>query len=137
MLFLNPFLIWGGSLEDTFILTEAVSWLEGSSRWTWAAGVLLLMSDLLLPIAGTAVMSALGFVCDTVAGGLIAATGSFLSGSLGYVLCRLLGRGAPRRLVGGKGLERGERLFANIGTWIVVPSRGLPLVPRLSRAWPA
>ncbi len=131
VLFLIPFLIWGGSLEDTFSQTGAVSWLEGAGRWAWAAGVLLLMSDLLLPIPGTVVMSALGFVYGTVVGGLIAATGSFLSGSLGYVLCRLLGRGAARRLLGEKDLERGERLFTNVGGWIVVLSRWLPLFPEV------
>ncbi len=128
LLFLIPFLLWGGSMEDVFSLARVVSLLEGSGRWSWAAGVFLLMSDLLLPIPGTVVMSALGFVYGTAVGGLVAATGSFLSGLLGYALCRFFGRGTARRLLGKKELERGEQLFANVGGWIIVLSRWLPLL---------
>jgi uncharacterized membrane protein YdjX (TVP38/TMEM64 family) len=89
------------------------------------------MGDLLLPIPGTIVMSALGYVYGTMMGGLLAALGSFLAGSLGYGLCRLLGRGAARRLLGEKDLERGEQLFANVGGWIVALSRWLPIFPEV------
>ncbi len=128
-LLLIPYFIWSGSLEGAFSLTGAVAWLEGMNQWAWGAGLLLLVSDLLLPVPSTVVMSALGFVYGTVVGGLISSAGSFFSGSLGYALCRLLGRGAALRLLGRKDLERGERLFANMGGWIVVLSRWLPIFP--------
>ncbi len=131
VLFLIPFLIWGGSLEESFSQGGAVSWLQHYDRWAWAAGVLLLMSDLFLPIPGTVIMSALGFVYGTFVGGLIAFAGSFLSGAFSYGLCRLLGRNAARRLLGEKDLARGERLFSNVGGWIVALSRWLPLLPEV------
>ena len=138
VLFLIPFLIWGGLLETLFSQTGTVSWLEGYGRWAWAAGMLLLAADLVLPIPGTVIMSGLGFVYGPVWGGIISTVGSFLSGSLAYGLCRLLGRGAARRLLGEKDLEKGERLFSNVGGWIVVLSRWLPLVPEvLAGARPA
>ena len=93
--------------------------------------MLLLAADLFLPLPGTLIMSALGYVYGPVGGGLLATVGSFLGGTLGYGLCRLLGRGAARRLLGEKDLEKGERLFASVGGWIVVLSRWLPLVPEV------
>ena len=131
VLFLTPFLIWGGSLEATFSLEGSVAWLQSFDKWAWLAGILLLMGDLFLPIPGTVIMSALGLVYGTVLGGLIAFVGSFLSGALSYGLCRMLGRGAARRLLGAKDLEKGERLFSNVGGWIVVMSRWLPLFPEV------
>lgn len=131
ILFLIPFLIWGGSLEETFSIEGTVAWLQSYDNWAWAAGMVLLMSDLFLPIPGTVIMSALGLVYGTVIGGLIAFAGSFLSGAFSYLLCRLLGRGAARRLLGEKDLEKGEKLFSNVGGWIVVLSRWLPLFPEV------
>lgn len=131
VLLLIPYYIWSGSLEGVFSLSGSIAWLESLGHWGWTAGFLLLVSDLLLPIPGTVVMSALGFVYGTIAGGLIACAGSFVSGSLGYLLCRCLGRTAALRLLGPKDLERGERLFANAGGWIVVLSRWLPILPEV------
>lgn len=131
ILFLIPFIIWGNALETMFSQTGAVTWLESYGNWAWAAGILLLMGDLLLPIPGTIVMSALGFVYGPIWGGVIASIGSMLAGSFGYVLCRLLGRGAARRILGEKDLKKGEDLFANVGGWIVVLSRWLPLFPEV------
>ena len=131
VLFMIPFLIWGGSLEEAFSLEGSVAWLQGYDQWAWLAGILLLMGDLFLPIPGTVIMSALGLVYGTLLGGLIAFAGSFLSGALSYGLCRILGRGAARRLLGEKDLARGESLFSNVGGWIVVLSRWLPLFPEV------
>ena len=131
VLFLIPFLIWGGDLETLFSGQNAVDWLLGWGRWAWMAGFLLLALDLFLPIPGTLVMSAFGYVYGAVSGGLLAAAGSFASGALAYGLCRLLGRTAARRLLGEKGLAQGERLFGEVGGWIVALSRWMPLLPEV------
>jgi uncharacterized membrane protein YdjX (TVP38/TMEM64 family) len=131
VLFLVSFLIWGGSLEEMFSQANTVAWLEGYGAWAWAAGTVLLMLDLLLPIPGTVVMSALGFVYGPVLGGLVASLGSFLSGAFGYTVCRMLGRRGARRILGEEGLEKGERIFTNMGGWLVVLSRWLPLFPEV------
>jgi uncharacterized membrane protein YdjX (TVP38/TMEM64 family) len=129
VLILIPFAIWGDALETMFSPTGAAGWLGQYGRWAWAAGVALLVADLALPIPGTAIMSALGYVYGPLLGGLLSAGGSFLSGALGYGLCRLLGRGAAAWLLGQRDLERSERLFANVGGWLVVLSRWLPVFP--------
>ena len=126
-----PFLIWGSGFEQSFTPEGAAAWLTGYGQWAGVAGILLLMSDLVLPIPATAVMAALGFVYGPVAGGLIATSGSFLSGALGYLLCRWFGRPVAVRLLGPKDLLEGEQLFARVGGWLVVLSRWLPVFPEV------
>jgi len=128
---LVPFLVWGADLASTFTREGAADWLEQFGSWAWAAGVVLLMGDLLLPIPGTAVMAALGLVYGPIVGGMIGGGGSFLSGSLAYGLCRAIGRNAAVRILGEKDLARGEKLFAEVGGWLVVLSRWLPLFPEV------
>ena len=126
-----PFLIWGSGFERSFSQEGAVAWLSGYGHWAGPAGILLLISDLFLPIPATAVMAALGFVYGPVAGGLTATLGSFLSGALAYLLCRRFGRPVAARLLGPEELVTGERLFAQVGGWLVVLSRWLPVFPEV------
>ena len=131
LIVLIPFLIWGSGFERSFSQEGTVAWLAGYGRWASVAGILLLMSDLVLPIPATAVMAALGFVYGPLAGGLIATLGSFLSGALAYMLCRRFGRPVAVRLLGAEELADGERLFARVGGWLVVLSRWLPVFPEV------
>jgi uncharacterized membrane protein YdjX (TVP38/TMEM64 family) len=97
-----------------------IAWLNQYGYWSWIAAIGLLMADLILPLPATLVMAALGYIYGPVSGGLISATGSFLSGSLGYWLCRLMGEKFALRLLGEKDFERGKKLSGNIGGWVVV-----------------
>lgn len=129
--FTIPFLIWGERMELAFSSEAAISWLEGFERWAWAAAIGLLFLDFILPIPGTAVMSALGYVYGPVVGGLIASGGSILAGWFAYWLCRILGTSAAKKLLGRKDYDRGVILFSNAGGWIVAISRWLPLIPEI------
>ena len=131
LLVLIPFLIWGEELERTFSQEGVVAWLADYGGWAWAAGMLLLASDLLLPIPATAVIAALGFVYGPLWGGLLGTAGSVLGGIVGYGLCRAFGRPLARRVLGENDLERGERLFVRAGGWLVVLSRWLPVLPEV------
>lgn len=128
---LVPFFLWGDSLEAMFTRTGTVEIMRSYGTWAWAVGIGLLAIDLLLPIPGTVVMSALGYVYGPVVGGLLAGLGSILAGTIGYLLCRYAGRGVAEWLVGREELERGERLFENVGGWLVVLSRWLPVFPEV------
>ncbi len=128
---LVPFAIWGEGLARAFGRDGAVAWLAAYGQWAWAAGMLLLAADLLLPIPATAVMAALGFVYGPLWGGLIGTAGGVLGGSLGYGLCRAFGRPLARRLLGPGDLAQGERLFARAGGWLVALSRWLPVFPEV------
>jgi uncharacterized membrane protein YdjX (TVP38/TMEM64 family) len=131
LLVLIPFLIWGEGLEQLFSHERSVAWLADYGQWAWAAGMMVLASDLLLPIPATAVMAALGFVYGPLWGGLISTAGGFLGGVLGYGLCRGFGRPLALRLLGPRDLEQGERLVASSGGWLVALSRWLPVFPEV------
>lgn len=129
LLVLIPFGIWSDDLM--WDQSTAVGWIERFDRWGWLAGMGLLVVDLFLPVPGTVVMSAMGYLYGPLLGGAASATGSFLSGLLAYFLCRRLGRRAAVRLAGEKDLARGERLFARSGGWLVAFSRWLPVFPEV------
>ena len=130
-LVLISFFIWGEGLTNMFSLEGSINWLHRYGEWAWVAAIVLLLGDLLLPIPGTLVMAALGYIYGTFIGGLIGVAGSFLSGSLGYWLCRLIGERAALRLLGPKDFERGRKLSGHVGGWIVVLSRWLPVFPEV------
>ncbi len=126
-----PFLIFGAEFEAWFTGDAAIERLRGCGAWAWAAIIGLLAADLVLPLPGTAVMSAGGFIYGALLGGTIAAVGSFLSGLIAYALCRRFGHGIAERLAGKDDLVRGEALFRSRGPWLVALSRALPLLPEV------
>lgn len=126
-----PFLLFGETFEAWLAGDAAIAQLRSCGVWAWAAILGLLAADLVLPLPGTAVMSAGGFIYGALIGGLIAAGGSFLSGLIAYSLCRKFGHGIAERLAGRDDLARGEVLFRTRGAWLVALSRALPLLPEV------
>lgn len=122
-------LVFGGSFEQWFSFDATVAWLRARPVWGGVAGSGLLVADLLLPVPGTVVMSALGYVYGTVAGGLYAAAGSAGAGIAGYGVGRLFGEKTARRWLGERDFERGKRVFGRGGGWIIALSRALPVLP--------
>ncbi len=123
-----PFFVWGEQLESMFTGNGAVDQMTRYGGFAWAVAMILLLSDLALPVPTTAVMSALGIIYGPLLGGLIAAAGSVVAGLVGYGLCRMFGRPLARRLAGEGALQDSERLFAAAGGWIVALSRWLPVL---------
>lgn len=130
-LVLGTWMLWGGSWEERLTFAGSVDWLEAAGPWAWAAGLLLLWGDLVLPVPGTIVISALGYLYGTLLGGLIAAAGLMGAGLSGYGLGRLFGDRFARRWLGDRDYERGKRLFADKGGWVVALSRALPILPEV------
>lgn len=128
---LTTFFIWGEFFMTIFSPEGSIQWLRTYGRWAWAAGIVLLMADILLPLPATLIMSALGLIYGTFAGGLISAAGSFLAGSFGYWICYSMGENAALRLLGKKDFERGKKLSDKVGGWVVVLSRWLPVFPEV------
>lgn len=131
ILFCIPFVIWGDDFVRWFSSDGAAAWIRSWGAWGWLAVIGLLMSDLLLPIPATPVMSAAGYVYGPLLGGLISAVGSFCAGLAGYGLCRAFGRGIAVRLAGEKEMADHESLFRRSGPWLVAASRWLPLLPEV------
>lgn len=121
--------IWGGAWEERFTLAGAVAWIEGAGPWAWAAAIGLLAADLVLPVPGTVVMSALGLIYGTALGGLVAALGSIVAGLCGYGVGRLIGEKAARKLLGDGDFEKGQRIFSRGGGWMIALSRAVPILP--------
>ena len=129
--FCIPFLIWGDDFMRWFSAEGAIALIRSLGAWGWLAIIGLLMSDLVLPIPATPVMSAAGYIYGPIVGGLISAAGSFLAGMTGYGLCRAFGRGIAIRLAGEKEMTEHETLFQRSGPWLVAASRWLPLLPEV------
>jgi uncharacterized membrane protein YdjX (TVP38/TMEM64 family) len=124
-----PFIIWGERFDVALSVEGARAWMQAYGRWAWLAGIVLLCADIVLPIPGTVVMSALGLMYGWWWGGLTAALGSWLSGIIAYAVCRYTGHGAARWIAGEEGLQKVEALFARQGGWLVALSRCLPVLP--------
>jgi uncharacterized membrane protein YdjX (TVP38/TMEM64 family) len=125
---LISFGIWGGHFEVVFSHAGTIAWLRNYGSWAWAAAILLLVLDLVLPVPATMVFSGLGFLYGALLGGLIGAAGSMLSGVTAYAGCRLIGRRAAVRIAGERDLIRAQDLFSSVGGWIVALSRSLPIL---------
>jgi uncharacterized membrane protein YdjX (TVP38/TMEM64 family) len=126
-----PFAIWGGRFEQWLTLEGAVATIQGWGAWGWLGVIVLLVGDLFLPIPATPVMSAAGYLYGWFSGGLIAAAGSFLAGTMAYLLCRRFGLRLAERIVGCTDLEKGHALFVRQGPWLVALSRALPVLPEV------
>jgi uncharacterized membrane protein YdjX (TVP38/TMEM64 family) len=128
---LIPFFIWGDALMAFFSAEGSIAWLNTYGQWAWAIAILLLIADLFLPLPATLIMSALGYIYGPIVGGLISAVGSFISGSLGYWLCRMLGENTAIWVLGQKEFDRGKKMATSIGGWVVALSRWLPVFPEV------
>ncbi len=131
VLIVVPFVLWGDTWTQRFSLSGSISWLQNYGRWAWLAGILLLIADIVLPVPGTLVMSALGYIYGPVLGSLFAAVGSFSAGVVGYWACRALGQRAAVAILGKQGLEKGRKMFDRVGGWLVVLSRWMPVFPEV------
>jgi uncharacterized membrane protein YdjX (TVP38/TMEM64 family) len=126
---LIPFFIWGETLMAFFSAEGSIAWLKTYGQWAWAIAIVLLIADLFLP--ATLIMSALGYIYGPIVGGIISAAGSFISGSLGYWLCRMLGEKSAIWVLGQKEFDRGKKMTTSIGGWVVAFSRWLPVFPEV------
>jgi uncharacterized membrane protein YdjX (TVP38/TMEM64 family) len=124
-----PFAIWGDRLDAIFSLAGTQRWITSHGSWAWLAGLLLITSDIILPVPSTIIMSALGLIYGWWQGGLLASAGAFFAGIIAYAACRWLGRPAALWLAGQHALEKGESLFRRHGGWLVALSRWMPVLP--------
>jgi len=133
LLVVVPFLLWGDQFTEHLDLQKTVDGLMELGRpWAWIGGIALLLSDLVLPVPGTVVMSALGYIYGPWLGGALAVMGSMLSGIVAYGLCWKIGRPAAEWIAGREDLARGEAIFGGkAGGWLVALSRWLPILPKV------
>jgi uncharacterized membrane protein YdjX (TVP38/TMEM64 family) len=107
-------------------VNELVLTLRQYDRWAWAGGVALIWADIVLPVPQASVITALGIIYGTVAGGLLGSLALVTGGLLGYTLMQTAARRLVVRVVGERSMERMHRLFERSGPWAIVLSRSLP-----------
>jgi len=129
--FLLGWWIFGQGLEEAWNVEVLAGRFEEAKNWAWLVGIGLLLADLLLPIPGTIVMSALGAVYGVWLGGVLASVGSMLAGTLGYGVGRFFNETTARKWLGEKDFERGKKVFAGRGAWVVAMSRAVPILPEV------
>ena len=122
----GPLLSCAAALPALDEVNDVVVRLREYRAWAWAAGILGIWADLVLPVPQTALIAALGICYGTLGGGVVGSLGIVTGGWLGWALARRFGRGPVSRLVGVSTLERVERLFERGGVWAIVLTRSLP-----------
>ncbi|MBI1374716.1 MAG: hypothetical protein GC159_18510 [Phycisphaera sp.] len=130
-LFVATYLIWGDAFEEMLSGDEAAATLRSFGRWAWAVAILLLISDVLMPVPATAVIAALGVVYGPWLGGLIGCVGAYLAGAVAYGVCRAMGRGAAVWLMGEEQLDKSHTFFVKAGGWTVALSRWMIILPEM------
>ena len=130
-LFVASYLIWGDTFEAMLAGGEAVAFLRNFGGWAWLVAVLLIMSDVLLPIPATAVLATLGIIYGPILGGVIGCAGSLGAGAVAYLVCRSLGDRAAHWLLGKDGFQRSHAFFTRRGGWTVALSRWMIILPEM------
>jgi uncharacterized membrane protein YdjX (TVP38/TMEM64 family) len=105
---------------------DAVFMLREYDSWAWALGIVLIWTDVVLPVPQTAVIAALGIIYGTVFGGLLGSVGLISGGLLGYALMRTSARRFVDRVVGRQSLYKMDSLFDRAGAWAIVLTRSFP-----------
>jgi len=121
-----PLASCAGRLPSVDEANAAVLVLRGWGSWAWAAGLVLIWADLLLPVPQTTIISAFGMIYGFVAGAVLGTVGLVTGGLLGYALVRSSARPLVVRLTGEDALRRMQGFFDRAGAWAVVLTRGLP-----------
>jgi uncharacterized membrane protein YdjX (TVP38/TMEM64 family) len=106
--------------------SDAVLVLRMYGSWAWALGIVLIWTDLVLPIPQTAVIAALGIIYGTLLGGLLGSLGLITGGLLGYGLMLTSARRFAQRFAGPRSLHKMESLFNRRGAWAIILTRSLP-----------
>lgn len=128
-LMLLPVFLFDDEIEDAFAGEAGVRRLQSYGDWAWAAGILLIVSDLVLPVPSTAVISGLGMIYGPWLGGTIGGIGSMAAGLIAYGGCRLLGSRVFHFLMGETNLVKLSRFFERFGLAAIALSRWMPILP--------
>lgn len=125
------FIWWGDTFETLFNQEACASWFNQLKAIGWLLGILLLVSDIILPVPATGIMSAMGDTYGFAAGWLFSATGSMSAGLLGYGLVRIWRERVASWLAKPEDLKRFQNTFDRWGGAIIIVSRIAPILPEV------
>jgi uncharacterized membrane protein YdjX (TVP38/TMEM64 family) len=128
-LILVPFALW----EDSVTAFSARLLSPTAGRAALAVlVVLLLASDVLLPVPSSFVSAGAVALLGALPGGLAIALGMTLGGWLGYFIGRWGGEPLAARVAGPEQLERARGLMTKHGRWLLLVCRGVPVLAEAS-----
>jgi uncharacterized membrane protein YdjX (TVP38/TMEM64 family) len=128
-LILIPFVLWEEPI--TAFATRLLAPTAGRAVLALLV-ILLLASDVLLPIPSSFVSAGAVSLLGAVPGGLTIALGMTAAAWLGYLLGRYGGEPVARRMAGERELERDRGMMARYGSWVVLVCRGVPVLAEAS-----
>jgi uncharacterized membrane protein YdjX (TVP38/TMEM64 family) len=144
---MKPWLRWTilTCLVLALILVPFALWEEPINAWvarllTPTAGratlallvVLLLASDVLLPIPSSFISAGAVSLLGAAQGGITIVMGMTAAAWLAYALGRVGGEPLTRRLAGEHELARARRLMSRHGSWVLLACRGVPVLAEAS-----
>jgi len=124
-----PFLLFGGAI-DTWTV-RLLQTADAHRRATGAALVLLLASDIVLPVPSSLVSTACGLTLGFLGGACASFLGMGLSGAAGYAMGRLASSWA-RRLIGERESALLEGFHRRHGVWMLLALRPVPVLAEAS-----
>jgi uncharacterized membrane protein YdjX (TVP38/TMEM64 family) len=135
---------WLGYADEAWFRSVLESLATERGRTVAGAVIVALLAlDLVLPLPSSLLMMLAGSMFGAAAGTALAFVGSFLSATLGFVLCRRFGLPAFERLCGVAETARLAAILARLSPWLVLATRPAPLLAELAAcaagiaAWPA
>ena len=131
LFFAVSFYLFGGQAELVFSREQCIKWFLEKKQVAWIFGIILLVSDILLPVPATGIMAALGAVYDLWPGMLISMTGSSLAGLLGYAAARFLSKRTHHIIATEDEILRFKSFFDTYGDYAIIISRIMPLMPEV------
>lgn len=105
------------------------SWFDQYGSWAWLVAIGLIISDTLLPVPATVVITSMGIIYGPILGGIIGLVGTMLAGTLLYGITWILGPRASVFLMGEADADRAGYFFKKWGWWAVALSRWVPVLP--------
>ncbi len=114
-----------------FVIGEmalGLDWFNRFGGWAWLIAILLLISDIVIPIPATAIITSMGERYGPLLGGAIGTVGVFAAGIVAYSVARLMGRRFAVWLLQDD-LKTAETFFQGSGSFAVACSRWLPIFP--------
>ena len=128
-LILIPFALW----EDALNAWSARLLAPAAGRIALVSVVLLLLaSDVFLPVPSSFVSAGAVSLLGAVPGALAIALGMTLGSWIGYFVGRFGGEPLAARVAGSGELQRARGLMASHGSWLVLVCRGVPVLAEAS-----
>ncbi|MDY0220353.1 MAG: VTT domain-containing protein [Desulfobacterium sp.] len=129
IIFILIYEMTGQDFEILFSQEKCIKYFSGIKPFAWIVGILLLISDILLPVPATGIMAALGAVYGVYAGAIISTVGSVGAGLTGYYTARVLGKKASRWIISEEEVEKFQYFFDRWGAYAIIMSRAVPVMP--------